>query len=92
VGTAGIAGGAVECNKEETVVDAGEGTAFVEGGGEGPREDGRGESGRSSHDREQKGEICEEERRFMWGFLFFEIFVLRNAGFPVRGDDGVTGL
>jgi hypothetical protein len=60
VGTAGIAGGAVECNKEETVVDGGEGTAFVEGGGEGPREDGRGESARSSHDREQKAEICEE--------------------------------
>jgi hypothetical protein len=27
----------------------------------------------------------------MWGFLFFEIFVLRNVGFPVCGDDGVTG-
>lgn len=82
MGTAGIAGGAVECNKKEAVVDGGEGTAFVEGGGEGPREDGRGESGRSSHDREQKAEICEEERRFMWGFFIFLDFCFKKCGFP----------
>ena len=51
--------------------DGGECTAVVEGGGEGPREDGGGESRSSLHDGEQKGEICEEERRFPRVFCLY---------------------